>query len=149
MKNKKTQEQLFNRILINLGIAIIAYIFLYVLYARFFMVPSLAIAIVFFILAIAGYIVSAKKLLKYNLKNYAHMFVAFGLCLLFTNLSRIIGAVIGMEAFMNLINSSSFFKILVNSRYEVILISWLGAVYLVLMLIYNTVLINRAGKKRK
>lgn len=144
---KKNQEQLLNRILINIGIGILAYIFLYVMYAKFYMMPSLIFAAVFFILAVAGYILSAKKIA--DVKNYAHMFIAFTLCMLFTSLSRIFGTVLGIEKFMELINSSYFFKMLVNSRYEVMLVSWLGGIYLVGMIIYNSVLIYKAGNKRK
>ncbi|MDY3928335.1 MAG: hypothetical protein SOZ34_03120 [Clostridia bacterium] len=144
---KKNQEQLLNRILINIGIGILAYIFLYIMYAKFYMMPSLIFAAVFFILAVAGYILSAKKIA--DVKNYAHMFIAFTLCMLFTSLSRIFGTVLGIEKFMELINSSYFFKMLVNSRYEVMLVSWLGGIYLVGMIIYNSVLIYKAGNKRK
>lgn len=144
---KKNQEQLLNRILINIGIGILAYIFLYIMYAKFYMMPSLIFAAVFFILAVAGYILSAKKIA--DVKNYAHMFIAFTLCMLFTSLSRIFGTVLGIEKFMELINSSYFFKVLVNSRYEVMLVSWLGGIYLVGMIIYNSVLIYKAGNKRK
>ncbi len=144
---KKNQEQLFNRILINIGIGILAYIFLYIMYAKFYMMPSLVFAAIFFVLAIVGYVLSAKKIA--NVKNYAHMFIGFTLCMLFTSLSRIFGYILGLQKFIELINSYYFFKILVNTRYEVILISWLGAIYLVGMVIYNSVLIYKAGNKRK
>lgn len=144
---KKTQEQLFNRILINIGIAILAYIFLYVIYTKFYLAPAIGFGIAFIVIAAAGYIVSWKKIL--NVKNYSHMFLAFGICLLFTRLSVFAGSVLGIERFIELINTSTFFKMAMNSRYEVMFISWLGGVYLVGMLIYNTVLISRSGKKRK
>lgn len=144
-KEKKSQEQLLNRILINIGIAVLAFIFLYVMYAKYYMMPSAVFMLVFFALAVVGYILSAAKVIK--VKNYAHMFLAFGFCMMFTNLSKILGAVMGMERFTNLIKTSDIFKILVNTRYEVIILTWLGVVYLVGMLIYNTVLINKAGRK--
>lgn len=144
-RKKKTQEQLLNRILINIGIAVLAFIFLYVLYAKYYMMPSGIFAIVFFVLAIIGYILSAVRVI--NVKNYSHMFLAFGFCMVFANLSKICGAVIGMERFMNLINTSGVFRMLVNTRYEVIVLTWLGVLYLIGMLIYNTVLINKAGRK--
>lgn len=144
-KEKKSQEQLLNRILINIGVAVIAFIFLYVLYAKYYMMPSGIFAVVFLVLAVAGYIMSATKVIK--VKNYAHMFLAFSLCMVFTNLSKICGAFMGMETFMKLINTSNIFKILVNTRYEVIILTWLGVLYLIGMLIYNTVLINKAGRK--
>ena len=146
-QKKKTQEQLFNRILINIGIAVIAYILLYILYAKFYLAPAIPIGIAFIVIAVIGYIVSGLKLIK--VKNYAHMFLAFGLCLLFTRLSVFAGTVLGMEKFIELINTSGLFKMIRNSRYEVIFITWLGAAYLAVMLIYNTVMISRAGKKSK
>ena len=147
MNNKKTQEQLFNRILINIGIAIAAYIFLYVIYAKYYLSPAIPSAICCFILAAAGYVLSAAKVIK--VRNYAHMFLAFGLALMFTRLSVLVGNAVGIERFMAIKNSSRFMNILFNSRYDVILITWLGIIYLVLMLIYNSVLISRAGKKKK
>lgn len=142
---KKTQEQLLNRILINIGIAVLAYIFLYVIYAKFYLAPAIGFGIAFIVIAAAGYILSWKKILK--VKNYAHMFLAFGIGLLFTRLSLFAGSVLGIERFIDLINKSKFFKMAMNSRYEVIFLSWVGGAYLVGMLIYNMVLINRAGKK--
>ena len=144
-KTKKTQEQLLNRILINIGIAVLAYICLYVLYAKFYLTPAIPIATAFIVIAIIGYVVSAAKILK--VVNYAHMFLAFGFALLFTRLSIFTVNIIGIEKFMALHNSSAFFRILMNSQKEVTLLTWLGAVYLVGMLIYNTILINKAGKK--
>ena len=76
-KKKKTQDQLLNRILINIGIAVIAYILLYILYAKFYLAPAIPIGIAFIVIAIAGYILSGLKVV--NVKNYAHMFLAFGL----------------------------------------------------------------------
>ena len=143
--NKKTQEQLLNRILINFAIAVPAYIFLYVIYAKFYLAHAIEFAIAFIVLAIVLYIISAVKIKK--LRNYAHMFLAFGICLLFTRLSIIIGSIVGIEKLIELTNSSKFFEMLVNSRYDVILITWLGIAYLVGMLIYNTVLMGKTGKK--
>ena len=122
-----------------------AYIFLYVIYAKFYLAHAITFAIAFFVLAIVFYIISAVKVKK--LRNYAHMFVAFGLCLLFTRLSVILGSILGFQRFIQLIDSSKFFEMLVNSRYDVIFITWLGIAYLVGMLIYNTVLIGKTGKK--
>ena len=146
-KKKKTQDQLLNRILINIGIAVIAYILLYILYAKFYLAPAIPIGIAFIVIAIAGYILSGLKVI--NVKNYAHMFLAFGLCLLFTRLSVFAGTILGIEKFIELINTSKLFKVLMNSRYEVIFITWLGVAYLAVMLIYNTIRICRTGKKSK
>ena len=143
-KTKKTQDQLLNRILINFAIAIPAYIFLYVIYAKFYLAYAIEFAAAFIVIAIVLYILSAVKTKK--LRNYAHMFLAFGICLLLTRLSVIIGTVVGFERFIELTDSSKLFRMIVNSRYDVILITWLGIAYLVGMLIYNTVLMGKSGK---
>lgn len=146
-KKNKTQEQIFNRILINIGIAVVAYIMLYIIYAKFYLAPAIPLGIAFIIIAIAGYIAAKVKFPK--IKNYAHMFLAFGLCLLFTRLSVFVGSVLGVEKFIELINASKLFKIIMNSRYEVIFITWLGVAYLIGMFTYNTICINRMGKNNK
>lgn len=148
-KTKKTQEQLLNRILTNIAIAILAYIFLYVIYVRFYLSPAIPLGIAFILISVAGYILSYTKCLKKDPKNYAHMFLAFGLALLFTRLSVITGKILGINKFIQLINSSDLIKMLMNSEKEVTIISWLGAIYLVFMFIYNTVLIQRANKKNR
>ena len=141
--NKKTEEQLLNRILINFVIALISYIVLYIMYARFYMMNSMIFGFVFLGLSILGYILNATKILKFSVINYAHMFLAYSFAMFFANLSRIFGTMFGMQKLLMLTDSSQFFKMLFNGRIEVIIISWLGAVYLIAMLIYNTVLINR------
>ena len=146
LKKRTTQEQIFNRILINIGIAIVAYITLYVIYTKFYLVPAIPIGIVFLILSAVGYILSAKKIVR--AVNYAHMFLAFALCLFFTRLSVFVGTAVGMTRFIEIIKSSEVMAKLMNSRYEVILISWLGAIYLLIMLIYNSVLIYKIGRKK-
>lgn len=146
-KKRTTQEQIFNRILINIGIAVAAYITLYVIYTKFYLVPAIPMGTVFLLISAAVYILSAKK--RIRAVNYAHMFLAFALCLFFTRLSVFAGTIMGMRNFVELIKSSAFFAKLMNSRYEVILISWLGAAYLAAMLIYNAILIFKIGKKNR
>lgn len=146
-KKRTTQEQIFNRILINIVIAIAAYITLYVVYTKFYLVPAIPMGIVFLAVSAAGYILSAKGIIR--VVNYAHMFLIFALCLFFTRLSVFVGTIVGIQRFIELIKSSAFLAKLMNSRYEVILISWLGAAYLAVMLVYNSVLIYKIGKKNK
>ena len=55
-KKRTTQEQIFNRILINIGIAVPAYITLYVIYTKFYLVPAIPMGILFLVIAAAGYI---------------------------------------------------------------------------------------------
>lgn len=146
MKTQKTQENLYNRILINFGIGILAYSVLYFLYQKLYMNNTVTFitAGIFAAAAIVCYTLSNKK----PLKNYGHMFAAFTIALLFTRLSVITASILGMEKFFELQNIY-FFKKLMQTRIEVIIISWLGALYLIGMLIYNSVLMVKAGKKKK
>lgn len=146
MKTKKTQEQLYNRILINFGIGILAYTLLYFLYQKLYMKNwiTFSFAGLFIVAAIVFYALSAKK----PLKNYAHMFTVFGVSLLFTRLSVIVATVIGMEKFISL-QEIYWIKKLLQTRTEVIIIAYAGALYLIGMLIYNSVLMYHAGKTEK
>lgn len=148
-EKKNIQEQLFNRILINIVIAIAAYIFLYILYAKFYMGPAIMFGIIFLIAAIIGYILSSKKKMGFNVKNYAHMFLAFSISMFFTRSSVIVGRIVGINKFTEMVNSSKLFRIFVNSRYEVIALTWLGAIYLTGMLVYNCIKLRQADKKNR
>ncbi len=143
---KKTQEQLYNRVLINYGIAILAYILLYVLYNKMYMrnAVTFTFAAIFLVAAIICYALSKKK----PTKNYGHMFIAFFAALLFTRLSVLIVTLFGWNAFAKM-QEVYFLKKLMQTRWEVIIISWAGAFYLVGMTIYNGILMAKAGKKKK
>lgn len=146
MKTEKTQEQLYNRILINFGIGILAYTLLYFLYQKFYMKNWITFTFAGLFIAVAAvfYILSSKK----PLKNYAHMFTAFGISLLFTRLSVIVATVVGMEKFIAL-QEIYWIKKLLQTRIEVIILVCAGAIYLLGMLIYNSVLMVRVGKAEK
>ncbi len=146
MKTTKTQEQLYNRIMINFGIGILAYGLLYFLYQKMYMKNSITFAIagLFALVAIIFYILSSKK----PLRNYAHMFSAFSLSLLFTRLSVLVSTIVGLEKFLELQNLYWFKKIM-QTRTEVTILVILGALYLVGMLIYNIILMHKVGKERK
>lgn len=146
MKNEKTQENLYNRILINFGIGILAYLILYFFYQKLYMNNAVTFitAGIFAVSAIVCYVFSNKK----PLKNYDHMFVAFTIALLFTRLSVITATILGMDKFFELQNFY-FFKKLMQTRIEVIIISWMGAIYLIGMLIYNSYLMFKISKKSK
>ena len=102
VKTKKTQEQLYNRILINFGIGIIAYSILYFLYQKMYMdnTVTFTLAAILAVGAVVCYVLAKTK--DKPLKNYGHMCVAFCLALLFTRLSVITATVIGMEKFIAL-----------------------------------------------
>ena len=145
LKTDKTEEQLMNRILINLGIGALAYILLHILYARLYMQNfATFLTAGIFALAAAGFYICAAKTGKF--KNYGHMFLAFTLALLFTRLSYITSLIIGGQRFMMLINSGYIWKSAFNTQKQVILISILGGVYLLGMLVYNGILMTKAGK---
>lgn len=146
MKTNKTQEQLYNRILINFGIGILAYSLLYFLYQHLYMKNwvTFTIAGVFFALAILFFVLSKKK----PTKNYGYMFVAFGGALLFTRLSVIVASVIGFNNFISLLDIY-WLKKLLQTDIQVRIIVICGAVYLVGMLVYNSILMYKAGKREK
>lgn len=146
MKNAKTQEQLYNRIMINFGIGILAYGLLYFLYQKMYMnnLLTFSIAGIFALAAIVFYILSGKK----PVRNYAHMFAAFSIALLFTRLSLLFTAIFGAEKFFEFQNFY-FFKKIMQTRIEVTILVVLGATYLLGMLVYNLVLMHKAGKKSK
>lgn len=146
-KIKETEEQLFNRIMINFGIAIVAYSFLNILNTAYYMQPAMMFGWIFLALAILGYVLHFTKIVKVKIINYAHTFLAFSLAMFFASLSRITAALFGMEGFIKIHNSSEIIKKLMSSSNAVTIISMLGAVYLVCMLVYNSVLIHKARKK--
>lgn len=145
MKTNKTQEQLYNRILINYGIAILAYVLLYVLYNKMYMrnTVTFAFAAIFLVAGVVCYVLSKKK----PLKNYGHMFIAFCAALLFTRLSVLVVTLFGFNNFSKM-QEVYFLKKLMQTRWEVVLVSWGGALYLVGMTIYNGILMAKAGKKK-
>ena len=146
MKTTKTSEQLYNRILINFGIAILAYSGLNILYNTLYMKNwvTFTFAGIFAVLAILCYVFSKQK----PLKNYGHMFLAFTLALIFTRLSVITVQIFGYEAFESM-QGIYIIKKLLQTRTEVILITWLGAIYLVGMVIYNAILMYKVEKAEK
>ena len=141
---KRENEHIENRILINFGIGVLAYILLRFLYVNKYMddVWTFSFAGIFAICAVVFYVFSKRN---EKLKNYAHMFSAFCAALIFTRICRIAYWIFGMSTYMKLYNIR-FFNILFTTRYDVILISLLGAVYLAGMLIYNCILITKQSK---
>ena len=113
------------------------------------MQPAMMFGWIFLAIAIVGYVLHFVKIVKVKIINYAHMFLAFSLAMFFTSLSKIASTLMGLDGFIKLINSSEIIKKLMNSQNEVFIVSALGAVYLVGMLIYNSILIHKAGKKNK
>lgn len=146
MKTNKTQEQLYNRILINFGIGILAYSLLYFLYQKLYMKNwvTFTLAGLFMAAAVVCYVLSKKK----PLKNYGHMFIAFSVALLFTRLSVIVATVVGMDRFTAL-QDIYWLKKLMQTRWEVRIIVCAGAVYLVGMVIYNGILMHKAAREEK
>ncbi len=145
MKTNKTEEQLYNRILINFGIGVLAYGFLYYLYNFLYLQNSVIFSLIgiFLVCAIVLYILSRKK----PVKNYAHMFLFFALALLFTKLSVLTVTILGMDTFAKL-QETYLLKKLLQSRIDVIIISWAGAIYLIGMVVYNFILIGKVSKKK-
>lgn len=141
------QEHITNRILFNFMIAIIAYAVLLILWRSnvttlpvFLIAGGLAVcAVIFFILAK----MKSKKFLNYAIASLALSFAAA-----FLKLSLIVSKIIGINTFAQLMEHS-FWRILFNARTDVIIVAVLGAVYLLIMLIYNIIQYISVGQKKK
>lgn len=141
------EESLVNRILINYGVAIIAYILLYFLLNKYYMKYSIVLPIagVMLIAAVVCYLLQKKT---GKTKNYGHMFIGLAAALIVTQSSFIIYRVLGEKIFSALTSVWIIDKA-VNSRNATIGIAWLGAIYLVIMTVYNAVLISKEKKNAK
>lgn len=146
MKNQNTrEEQLVNRIMINFGVALVAYIVMYILLNKFYLKWAivLPVAAVMLIAAVICYIFHKKT---GKTKNYGHMFLAFFVALTLTQSSFLIWKLFGVEGFYSIYNIG-IMKELLNSRKAAIGISWLGAIYLAGMTIYNIIQISKTKRK--
>ncbi|MCH5186749.1 MAG: hypothetical protein J1F64_11600 [Oscillospiraceae bacterium] len=141
-------EQITNRIFINFGIAIGAYILLWVLISRLsmFYLPVFIIAGVFFALAVVFFMLY--KIKGFKIKNYSYMFALFALLLLITQSSFIVSKIMGVHKFSELLRNSYFLQVIFNTAYEVKIIALAGAIYLVIMLISNCIMINKLSKNK-
>lgn len=140
-------EKLENRIIINYAVAAVAYMTLSTLYKAPFHMNFkyvLPVAGIMLIAAIVCYLLH-KKFKK--TANYGHMFLAFAIALGFTNLSTIVYKVFGANVFNSLYNVS-LLQMLMNAKNAVVIVSVLGAIYLVGMTIYNGILIYKENKKK-
>lgn len=131
------KDHLTNRILINFGVAIVGYIVLMLLWRTHLKQTAVfAVAGVLAALTVLFFILT--KIKDKRFKNYAIASLVLTVGTLFLKAGVITAAVIGHENFANLIKIH-FFEKLFNGRVEVIGIAVAGAVYLVIMLIYNIV----------
>lgn len=144
---EKRIEKITNRVLINVGVGILAYLLLWVLFAKLYMpnVTTFTIAGLFALTGASFYVLY--KIKKLPLRNYAYMFFAFCGALLFTKLSNIVALFIGREKCSALTNVA-FFKILLNSSFEVKVVAVIGAVYLAAMLVYSGIRVSMISKEK-
>ncbi len=146
--NKVTrEEQLVNRIMINYGIAVIAYIVLYILSNKLNMRYSVVLPLAGVMLA-AGVVCYIFHKKSGKTRNYGHMFIGFTVALLATQSSFLLWKLFGVEAFRMVYNIGIFPKLL-NSHNAVIGISWLGVLYLLGMTVYNIILIQKEKNMKK
>lgn len=140
-------EKLENRIIINYGIAALAYLVLNTINNPPFNMRYnvvLVMCAVMLAAAIACYLLNIKFK---KTANYGHMFIGFTLALFLPISRRAIGSVN-----INLYNSMmkvGFIEKITNTANAVKLISILGVVYLVGMTIFNGVLIYKENHKNK
>lgn len=135
------KEKITNRILINFGVAILAYLLLLLIYRNNINNTLVyTIAGIFFVSTAVFTVLTVIKGKQF--KNYAIASGALTLGTLFLKLSVFTSAIIGTENFRNLVQNP-FMSKLMNAQKDVIIIAILGAVYLVLMMVYNIVQIIR------
>lgn len=141
-------EKITNRIFINFGIAILSYIFLWILISKFNMDCFIVfiVAGIFFVSALFCFILYLIK--KYNIKNYAYMLAVFSVLLLITQSSFIVSNIIGINKFSSLIRNYPIMRVIFDTANDVKFIAVAGAVYLIIMLVYNCVIISRISKYR-
>jgi hypothetical protein len=142
---QETEDRLVNRILINFGIGILGYIFLWVLWkANISTHLVLIAAAIFFVLAIACFVVGRLKNKAYI--PYGIMFAAFTAASLVIKSSFVVSKIIGMEKFMQIMQSSQTAVRLLNAKNDITFVAACGGVYLAVMLIVNIVLLIKSKK---
>ncbi len=147
-KNAQMQEaedRIVNRILINFGIGILGYIYLWVLWkANLSSIFVLISAAVFLIAAVACFVVGKIKNKAYV--PYGIMFAGFTAASLVIKSSFVVSKIIGMEKFMALMQSSQTAVKLLNAKNDVMIVALCGGVYLLAMLIVNIALLIKSKR---
>lgn len=139
---QEREDRIVNRILINLGIGLLGYTYLWILWkANLSSVFVFISAAVFCVAAIACYAVGASKNKAYI--PYGIMFTGFTLAALVIKSSYVIAKLIGMDRFMNIMQTSQTAVKLLNAKNDVMIVTVCGAAYLVGMLIVNIVMLVR------
>lgn len=146
-KKKELQEiedRIVNRILINFGIGIAGFVFLWILWKANLSTSLVMIsAAVFAVLAIACFVVGKMKNKGYV--PYGIMFAAFTVAALAIKSSYVLSKIIGMERFMTVMQNPAMVKLL-NAKNDVIFVALCGGVYLAVMLVVNIVLLIKSKK---
>lgn len=154
-QSEKRVLRLENRIIINYAIAVLAFMIFRVLVVGYTN-PDVRNAIIFslagvmIVAAIICYVLNKKT---GKTKNYGHMFIAFSLALIFSRgsiaLYKLLGANVFEFVYDIKIAGLPVGEKLLNAQFATNTIAWLGAIYLVVMTIWNGVLIHKETTQKK
>lgn len=147
------EDRIVNRILINFGIGILAYLVLWVLWrATLNNVAVIITAAIFAVCAIICFIMTKFKVViamnkSKSFLSYGIMFVAFIIALAIIKSSYIVSWIVGVPRFLELAKNAKFEQ-MINAQNDLIFVAIAGAVYLGAMLIYNIVLLFKLHKHK-
>lgn len=148
-KNKQElqeiEDRIVNRILINFGIGILGYVYLFMLWKA--NLPTglvLSSAVVFAVPAVVCFVLGKNKSKVWT--PYGIMFAAFTASMLIIKSSYVFSKIVGMEKFMSVMQSSQTAVKLLNAKNDVIFIALCGGVYLAAMLIVNIVMLVKSKR---
>ena len=135
------EDRIVNRILINFGIGIFGYIFLWFLYKTNLSTIHIMIsAAVFAAASVICFIVAGVKNKGYL--PYGIMFASFTTAMLIIKSSYILSKIVGMERFVDMMKNETLIK-LVNASYDLRFVAVCGGIYLFVMLVVNIIMIAR------
>ena len=141
---QEIEDTIVNRILINFGIGIAGYVFLWMLWRVNLPTTTVFVsAAVFAVMAVVCFVLGKIKTKAWT--PYGIMFCAFTVAMLIIKSSYVVSKFIGMEKFMTLMQSSAAVKLL-NARNDVMFVAICGGVYLAVMLIVNIVMLIKSKR---
>ena len=152
MSKQQREEKITNRILINLGLGVAAFMILRVFsnmntdMKTVSTMPTfmLYVAAALFVGAIACYVFSKKKP---ALRNYGHVLVVAFLVAIYLNMPKYLGMFMTMGQHAEFNEIPFVAKFIKNTQTSYKYVNWALGIYLAAMLIYNIVILIIANKK--
>lgn len=142
---QEIEDRIVNRILINFGIGILGYVFLWMLWRANLPTNLILIsAVVFAVAAVICFVLGKVKTKVWT--PYGIMFAVFTAVMLVIKSSYVFSKIVGMEKFMSVMQTSQTAVRILNAKNDVIFITLCGAVYLAVMLIVNIVMLVKSKR---